>query len=138
MQHPLVACSHISRIRSISFLPIMCDYTQVEYSCGHFRFRAQRWCSHYERTHRVCPPNITTGELRGDELCTDCRPRKPVPWGAYDSVMRARGAVCLVEVLNEDHHGLCCTADTFVLLSNRAYMTASSDHLLPGARRIRS
>ncbi|KAK6844135.1 hypothetical protein PG995_014245 [Apiospora arundinis] len=43
----------------------MCDYTQVEYSCGHFRFRVQRWCSHYERTHRVCPPNITTGELRG-------------------------------------------------------------------------
>ncbi|KAK8011749.1 hypothetical protein PG989_000009 [Apiospora arundinis] len=58
----------------------MCDYTQVEYSCGHFRFRAQRWCSHYERTHRVCPPNITTGELRGDELCTDCRPHKPAPW----------------------------------------------------------
>ncbi|KAK8028122.1 hypothetical protein PG991_005178 [Apiospora marii] len=57
----------------------MCDYTQVcnqvpsvntsnqsqvEYSCGHFRFRVQRWCAHYERTHRVCPPNITTGELR--------------------------------------------------------------------------
>ncbi|KAK7972453.1 hypothetical protein PG994_015354 [Apiospora phragmitis] len=58
----------------------MCDYTQVEYSCGHFRFRVQRWCAHYERTHRVCPPNITTGELRGDELCTDCRPHKPAPW----------------------------------------------------------
>lgn len=40
------------------------DGMQVEYSCGHFRFRVQRWCSHYERTQRRCQPNITTGELR--------------------------------------------------------------------------
>ncbi|KAK7991525.1 hypothetical protein PG988_000319 [Apiospora saccharicola] len=50
----------------------MCDYTQaetdlaqVEYSCGHFRFRVQRWCAHYERTHRSP---------------ADCRPHKPAPW----------------------------------------------------------
>ncbi|KAK6860952.1 hypothetical protein PG995_004588 [Apiospora arundinis] len=62
----------------------------VEYSCGHFRFRVQRWCSHYERTHRVCPPNITTGELRGDELCTDCRPDKEPLW--MDKIRQSVGA----------------------------------------------
>ncbi|KAH8647258.1 hypothetical protein BX600DRAFT_518532 [Xylariales sp. PMI_506] len=48
----------------------MCDYTQVQYYCDHLRFRVQRWCSSYERTHKVCPPRVTTAEYRADELCS--------------------------------------------------------------------
>ncbi|KAI1651320.1 uncharacterized protein F4817DRAFT_325786 [Daldinia loculata] len=47
----------------------MCDYTQVEYCCQHFRFVVQRWCSVYERTNKVCAPNVTHLEIRHDELC---------------------------------------------------------------------
>ncbi|KAI1087901.1 hypothetical protein F5B19DRAFT_42535 [Rostrohypoxylon terebratum] len=47
----------------------MCDYTQVEYCCQHFRFVVQRWCSVYERTNKVCAPNVTHLEVRHDELC---------------------------------------------------------------------
>ncbi|KAI1764845.1 hypothetical protein GGR53DRAFT_492245 [Hypoxylon sp. FL1150] len=42
----------------------MCDYTQVEYCCQHFRFVVQRWCSVYERTNKVCAPNVTHLEIR--------------------------------------------------------------------------
>ncbi|KAI1453141.1 hypothetical protein F4805DRAFT_385173 [Annulohypoxylon moriforme] len=41
----------------------MCDYTQVEYCCQHFRFVVQRWCSVYERTNKVCAPNVTHLEV---------------------------------------------------------------------------
>ncbi|KAI8625063.1 hypothetical protein F5Y19DRAFT_276023 [Xylariaceae sp. FL1651] len=37
----------------------MCDYTQVEYNCQHFRFVVLRWCSRYERTYKPCAPNVT-------------------------------------------------------------------------------
>ncbi|KAI1476545.1 hypothetical protein F4774DRAFT_236704 [Daldinia eschscholtzii] len=47
----------------------MCDYTQVEYCCQHLRFVVQRWCSVYERTNKVCAPNVTHLEIRHDELC---------------------------------------------------------------------
>ncbi|KAI0121314.1 hypothetical protein BJ170DRAFT_688070 [Xylariales sp. AK1849] len=49
----------------------MCDYTQVQYCCDHLRFRVQKWCPSYERTHKVCPPNVTTAEYRADEATAD-------------------------------------------------------------------
>ncbi|KAI1134305.1 hypothetical protein F5Y05DRAFT_237705 [Hypoxylon sp. FL0543] len=56
------------------------DLWQVEYCCQHFRFVVQKWCSVYERTNKVCAPNVTHLEIRHDELCSDCRPRSPPPW----------------------------------------------------------
>ncbi|KAI1492240.1 hypothetical protein F5X96DRAFT_409896 [Biscogniauxia mediterranea] len=47
----------------------MCDYTQIEYCCQHFRFIVQKWCSIYERTNKPCHPNVTHLEIRNDELC---------------------------------------------------------------------
>ncbi|KAI0099149.1 hypothetical protein GGR51DRAFT_536375 [Nemania sp. FL0031] len=47
----------------------MCDYTQVEYNCQHFRFVVLRWCPKYERTYKPCPPNVTHLEVRNDEVC---------------------------------------------------------------------
>ncbi|KAI1358804.1 hypothetical protein F5Y08DRAFT_345333 [Xylaria arbuscula] len=43
----------------------MCDYTQVEYNCQHFRFVVLRWCPRYERTYKPCAPNVTHLEVRG-------------------------------------------------------------------------
>lgn len=42
----------------------MCDYTQREYSCGHFRWIASRWCRDYTLTHKRCQPNVTHFEYR--------------------------------------------------------------------------
>ncbi|KAI1733923.1 hypothetical protein F4680DRAFT_368415 [Xylaria scruposa] len=47
----------------------MCDYTQIEYNCQHFRFVVLRWCPKYERTYKPCAPNVTHLEVRNDELC---------------------------------------------------------------------
>ncbi|KAI0966085.1 hypothetical protein F4678DRAFT_306401 [Xylaria arbuscula] len=47
----------------------MCDYTQVEYNCQHFRFVVLRWCPKYERTYKPCAPNVTHLEVRNNELC---------------------------------------------------------------------
>ncbi|GAP92272.1 hypothetical protein SAMD00023353_7600170 [Rosellinia necatrix] len=58
----------------------MCDYTQVEYNCQHFRFVVLRWCPKYERTYKPCPPNVTHLEVRNNELCSDCRPQSLPPW----------------------------------------------------------
>jgi hypothetical protein len=42
----------------------MCDYTQREYSCGHFRWIASKWCRDYTITHKRCQPNVTHFEYR--------------------------------------------------------------------------
>ena len=47
----------------------MCDYTQREYSCGHFRWIASQWCLEYIITHKRCQPNVTHFEYRAEELC---------------------------------------------------------------------
>ena len=50
----------------------MCDYTQREYSCGHFRWIASKWCREYTTTHKRCQPNVTHFEYRAEELCGTC------------------------------------------------------------------
>ncbi|KAK4451311.1 hypothetical protein QBC34DRAFT_59683 [Podospora aff. communis PSN243] len=61
----------------------MCNYTQREYSCGHFRWVASRWCLEYSLTHKRCKPNVTHFEFRDDSICGECRPQwqwGPCPW----------------------------------------------------------
>ncbi|OAA57969.1 hypothetical protein SPI_06854 [Niveomyces insectorum RCEF 264] len=58
----------------------MCEFTQREYGCGHFKFIAARWCNVYKRTHRRCQPDITHFEYRADEICGQCRPQEIPPW----------------------------------------------------------
>ncbi|KAI1823940.1 hypothetical protein F4861DRAFT_297520 [Xylaria intraflava] len=73
----LALCSRLSQDETSRK---MCDYTQVEYNCQHFRFVVLRWCPKYERTYKPCAPNVTRVELRHDEQCSDCRPRSLPPW----------------------------------------------------------
>ncbi|CAK7231407.1 hypothetical protein SBRCBS47491_007920 [Sporothrix bragantina] len=58
----------------------MCEFTQREYSCGHFKFIAARWCNLYKRTHRRCPPEIAHFEFRANEICGQCRPQEVPAW----------------------------------------------------------
>ncbi|KAH8772320.1 hypothetical protein BGZ57DRAFT_824618 [Hyaloscypha finlandica] len=55
----------------------MCDYTQVEFRCGHVRYTVRAWCTKYETTHKRCPPSVVAIEFRYkhrlDERCGDCR-----------------------------------------------------------------
>ncbi|KAI1318093.1 hypothetical protein F5Y16DRAFT_392310 [Xylariaceae sp. FL0255] len=59
----------------------MCDYTQVEYLCQHFRWTVLKWCEKYERSYKRCPPNIKQLEVRNNEKCSDCKPPPEVAWG---------------------------------------------------------
>jgi hypothetical protein len=43
---------------------IMCDYTQVEFRCGHVRYTVRAWCTNYETTHKRCPPSVVAIEFR--------------------------------------------------------------------------
>lgn len=62
--------SHIASTNFTTSHPsIMCEFTQREYSCGHFKFIAARWCNLYKRTHRRCQPDIAHFEYRADEIC---------------------------------------------------------------------
>lgn len=36
----------------------MCDYTQVNYQCGHVRYIVKAWCVRYQQTHERCAPNV--------------------------------------------------------------------------------
>jgi hypothetical protein len=45
-------------------LPTMCDYTQVEFRCGHVRYTVRAWCTNYETTHKRCPPSVVAIEFR--------------------------------------------------------------------------
>ncbi|ORY58492.1 uncharacterized protein BCR38DRAFT_400228 [Pseudomassariella vexata] len=65
----------------------MCDYTELQYGCDHSRYRVQRWCPLYEKTHKPCRPNVTKREycfILIANLLTrplaDCRPSSPPPW----------------------------------------------------------
>ncbi|PBP16691.1 hypothetical protein BUE80_DR012554 [Diplocarpon rosae] len=42
----------------------MCEYTQVEFRCGHCRYTVRAWCTHYEKTHKRCPPAVVAVEYR--------------------------------------------------------------------------
>ena len=42
----------------------MCDYTQVEFRCGHVRYTVRAWCTSYETTHKRCPPTVVAIEFR--------------------------------------------------------------------------
>jgi len=57
----------------------MCDYTQREYSCGHFRWIASKWCRDYTITHKRCQPNVTHFEYRAEELCGKHHPLPTSP-----------------------------------------------------------
>ncbi|KAH7028733.1 uncharacterized protein B0I36DRAFT_324473, partial [Microdochium trichocladiopsis] len=46
-----------SPLDSVSFQVNMCNYIQIQYHCGHFRFPVQQWCYVYERTHKKGQPN---------------------------------------------------------------------------------
>ncbi|KAM7191151.1 hypothetical protein V8F33_009022, partial [Rhypophila sp. PSN 637] len=59
-----------------------------EYSCGHFRWVASKWCRDYTITHKRCQPNVTGFEYRGEEQCGECRP-KPRP--AWESMINWTG-----------------------------------------------
>lgn len=69
---------------------MMCDYTQVEYACGHLRFTVRAWCEwskktdallkldtdrsfftgiKYQESHKRCPPNVVAIEYRLNEKC---------------------------------------------------------------------
>ncbi|KAK3386062.1 hypothetical protein B0H63DRAFT_494735 [Podospora didyma] len=70
----------------------MCDYTQREYQCGHFRWIASKWCKDYTMTHKRCQPNVThfeyrlvvehenTNRMLTDELTGECKPKTYPPW----------------------------------------------------------
>lgn len=65
----------------------MCDYTKVEYACGHLRYTVRAWCKRdlpdlteetkltclagfkYQETHKRCPANVVAIEYRLDEKC---------------------------------------------------------------------
>ncbi|TVY69011.1 hypothetical protein LSUE1_G010067 [Lachnellula suecica] len=47
----------------------MCNYTQVEYRCGHVRYTVRAWCINYETTHIRCKPSVVAIEFRLDERC---------------------------------------------------------------------
>lgn len=42
----------------------MCEYTQVEFRCGHVRYTVRAWCTNYERTHKRCPPSVVAVQYR--------------------------------------------------------------------------
>ncbi|KAK0738029.1 hypothetical protein B0T18DRAFT_440926 [Schizothecium vesticola] len=58
----------------------MCDYTQREYSCGHFRWIASKWCRDYTMTHKRCEPNVTHFEFKSKEPCGECKPKEYPAW----------------------------------------------------------
>ncbi|KAK1828596.1 hypothetical protein QBC39DRAFT_264666 [Podospora conica] len=62
----------------------MCDYTQREYGCGHFRWIASRWCRDYTESQKRCKPNVVSFEVSPSLLkpCGEClpKPHLPVPW----------------------------------------------------------
>ncbi|KAF1343668.1 hypothetical protein BDV97DRAFT_305684 [Delphinella strobiligena] len=47
----------------------MCDYTQVEFRCGHIRYTVRAWCVKYQESHKRCPPNVVAIEYRLEEPC---------------------------------------------------------------------
>ncbi|KAK0612402.1 hypothetical protein B0T17DRAFT_499489 [Bombardia bombarda] len=59
----------------------MCEYTQREYDCGHFRWVASKWCKVYSATSRCNQREITSFQKKLQE-CGECRTRRqpPMPW----------------------------------------------------------
>ncbi|KAK4118361.1 hypothetical protein N657DRAFT_374801 [Parathielavia appendiculata] len=52
----------------------MCDFSQREFSCGHFLWLASELCPIYKQTRRKwgCQPNVTKFETR-DQLSGECK-----------------------------------------------------------------
>ncbi|KAK3290307.1 uncharacterized protein B0H64DRAFT_447371 [Chaetomium fimeti] len=65
----------------------MCNFIQREYSCGHFRFIASRWCDVYTITHKRCKPDITHFEYVAMLLCGDCKAKNQPPC-AWESMIK--------------------------------------------------
>jgi hypothetical protein len=61
--HPL-RCLRRTRQAARTSQHIMCDYTQVEYRCGHLRYTVRAWCITYEKTHIRCPHHVVAIEFR--------------------------------------------------------------------------
>ncbi|KAK3360770.1 hypothetical protein B0T25DRAFT_133571 [Lasiosphaeria hispida] len=57
----------------------MYDFTQQEYSCGHFWWIASKWCRDYTLTYKRCQPNIHF-EFRAEEICGEYKPKAYPPW----------------------------------------------------------
>ncbi|PVH70808.1 hypothetical protein DL98DRAFT_123369 [Cadophora sp. DSE1049] len=51
----------------------MCDYSKVNFRCGHRRYIVRAWCKSYEVTHKNCPPKVKATEFRWDHRCGRCR-----------------------------------------------------------------
>ncbi|KAH0257595.1 hypothetical protein KCU91_g16282, partial [Aureobasidium melanogenum] len=66
----------------------MCDYTKVEYCCGHLRYTVRAWCVRYQESHKLCPPNVVAVEYRFEEPCGDCKP--PAPRYGYKTKSSSR------------------------------------------------
>ncbi|KAH9816359.1 hypothetical protein Tdes44962_MAKER05626 [Teratosphaeria destructans] len=56
----------------------MCDYTQVEYGCGHLRWTVRAWCIRYQETHKRCPANVVAIEYRLGEKCGAAHEQSPL------------------------------------------------------------
>ncbi|KAJ5035570.1 uncharacterized protein L3040_008036 [Drepanopeziza brunnea f. sp. 'multigermtubi'] len=68
----------------------MCEYTQVEYRCGHVRYTVRAWCIDYETTHKRCPPCVVAVQYRLQECCGDCRaPAIHPSWMIYHQTKNA-------------------------------------------------
>ncbi|ERT03421.1 uncharacterized protein SPSK_09825 [Sporothrix schenckii 1099-18] len=83
----------------------MCEFTQREYSCGHFKFIAARWCNLYKRTHRRCQPDIAHFEYRADEICGQCRPQE-VP--AWQHLIRSNAPISITGITGINSLDDCC------------------------------
>ncbi|KAH8797824.1 hypothetical protein F5884DRAFT_147560 [Xylogone sp. PMI_703] len=80
----LAFCLPCIKLIDVSLAPnIMCDYTQIEFRCGHVRYTVRSWCTIYETTHKRCPPNVVAVEFRLDERCGDCRTPAIYPSWVY-------------------------------------------------------
>ncbi|TVY42536.1 hypothetical protein LSUB1_G003631, partial [Lachnellula subtilissima] len=76
----------------------MCNYTQVEYRCGHVRYTVRAWCTNYETTHKRCPPSVVAIEFRLDEQCGVLRLPSPCyqPNMAQDMIVSVLVVVVVV------------------------------------------
>ncbi|KAK3695829.1 hypothetical protein B0T22DRAFT_497678 [Podospora appendiculata] len=69
----------------------MCDYTQREYCCGHFRWIASKWCREYTITHKRCQPNVTHSEYRSEDECGECK-NKAAPRPPWEKMIKRSGS----------------------------------------------
>ncbi|KAK0655036.1 hypothetical protein B0T16DRAFT_450780 [Cercophora newfieldiana] len=61
----------------------MCNFTQREYSCGHYRWIASQWCREYTLTHKRCQPDVTDWEYKAEVICGECKAKARALHGPY-------------------------------------------------------